>query len=232
MAKFCTNCGKELDENAALCMNCGKLVDEKKATNNAAEKKKKKGLPGWAIALIVVGCVCIVLPIIGIILFATVFSDEVNDITNEVNDIINNTNGGTVYGTIDDTLESENLKLKLTGAYMYDSVGSGYFVQKAKEGKEFLVFFFEVENTSSENKSISTYNFDGYVDGYSVNNAGLYTEIDGNNTLSGSIASGMKLLGYVAYEIDETWEKFEVHFTENRFLDSSKTLVFKVVNSD
>ena len=29
MAKYCTNCGKELKEGADICLNCGKIVKEK-----------------------------------------------------------------------------------------------------------------------------------------------------------------------------------------------------------
>ena len=28
MAKFCSNCGKELNEQADICLNCGKIVNE------------------------------------------------------------------------------------------------------------------------------------------------------------------------------------------------------------
>ena len=33
MAKFCTNCGNELPENAAMCVKCGKMVNENISTN-------------------------------------------------------------------------------------------------------------------------------------------------------------------------------------------------------
>ena len=66
MAKFCTNCGNELPENAAMCVKCGKMVNENISTNKNTSNgndKKKKGLPTWAIVLIVIGCV-IIIPII------------------------------------------------------------------------------------------------------------------------------------------------------------------------
>lgn len=46
MAKFCSNCGKELNENADICLNCGKIVNEKinenqtKTNNNPNAKSK------------------------------------------------------------------------------------------------------------------------------------------------------------------------------------------------
>lgn len=37
MAKFCTNCGQELDSNASFCYNCGKKVGETKTTTTKTE---------------------------------------------------------------------------------------------------------------------------------------------------------------------------------------------------
>lgn len=44
MAKFCTNCGKELKEGAQVCLECGAMVDEavaKKATKNTTDSSVK-----------------------------------------------------------------------------------------------------------------------------------------------------------------------------------------------
>ena len=37
MAKFCTNCGQELDSNASFCYSCGKKVGENKTTTKKEE---------------------------------------------------------------------------------------------------------------------------------------------------------------------------------------------------
>ena len=39
MGKFCTNCGKELKENADICLNCGIFI-------NKTYKEKKVKIPG------------------------------------------------------------------------------------------------------------------------------------------------------------------------------------------
>ena len=67
MAKFCINCGNELPENAAMCVNCGTMVNG--SGNNKGNKKK--GLPVWAIVLIVVGCV-IILPILVLVILSII----------------------------------------------------------------------------------------------------------------------------------------------------------------
>lgn len=45
MAKFCANCGNELDENADLCLKCGALVSKKetKSTQNDVDKQATTG---------------------------------------------------------------------------------------------------------------------------------------------------------------------------------------------
>ena len=78
MAKFCTNCGKELPENAAICVNCGNMI----GNNDNNKKEKKKGLPTWAIVLIVIGCV-VLIPIIIFAIFAAVGYKYIKD--NDIN---------------------------------------------------------------------------------------------------------------------------------------------------
>ena len=82
MAKFCPNCGSEMIDEAAMCVKCGTMVGENNTNKNNEEKptasgEKKKGLPAWAIVLIVLGglgllvvIAIIVFAVIGIALFA------------------------------------------------------------------------------------------------------------------------------------------------------------------
>ena len=51
MAKFCTNCGKELQENQDVCLNCGMAVNKNTARPNqtaapGAKSKMAAGLLG------------------------------------------------------------------------------------------------------------------------------------------------------------------------------------------
>lgn len=231
MAKFCTNCGNELVDNAAMCVKCGKMVDGgNSASNNNGDNKKKKGLPTWAIVLIVIGCVILV-PIIIVIILGVIGYNYIKDSDIDIEDYINESMTDTIVGTIGDTLSDGDIKLTLTDALMYNSIDGEFFTDTPEEGKEFLVFFFEVENISDENEYISSLGFPGYVDGYSVSAESLFNPINGNEMLSVNLASGMKTKGYVAYEIDTTWKNFEVHFDGYDF-DSDKKLVFKVINED
>ena len=90
MAKFCTNCGNELPENAAMCVRCGKMVNENISTNKNTSNgndKKKKGLPTWAIVLIVIGCVIIIPIIIVAVLTIVTFKYVKEDIIKKISKI-------------------------------------------------------------------------------------------------------------------------------------------------
>ena len=41
MAKFCSNCGKELQENQDVCLNCGVVVKRNHPSNNNSNAKSK-----------------------------------------------------------------------------------------------------------------------------------------------------------------------------------------------
>lgn len=51
MAKFCTNCGNELDDNADVCVKCGAFVKKKGNNNNAAESADKNANTGFGFGL-------------------------------------------------------------------------------------------------------------------------------------------------------------------------------------
>lgn len=238
MAKFCANCGAEMANEAVVCVKCGAMVSGSANTNtnvNTNTNGKKKGLPTWAIVLIIVGCVVLIPLIILLVLFIIGYNSlknvDIDEIEDKVNDYIKENSGSTKTGTINDTLSDGEMKLTLTGAYMYDSIGEGYFVETPKEGKEYLLFFFDVENISNEEQYISYFDFDGYADDVSIDTTGIYREVDGTEQLSATVAVGKKAKGYIAFEVDKTWKDFEVHYN-NSIWNDDDTLVFKVVNPD
>ena len=227
MAKFCTNCGKELDENAALCLNCGVLVGN---TNTNQNKEKKKGLPTWAIILIIVGSI-LLLPIIILVIFFIFAFNTVNKII-ENPDINMWTDGESIIeeGTIGDTLESDDFKITLVEALMYNSIGTEEDTMDIPdEGKEYLVFFFDVENISEESQYISDFDFTGYVDGYELEVEYLYNDIDGIGALDATLKPYKKTKGYVAFEVEENWKSFEIRYSD--WFDN-KELVFRVINEE
>lgn len=234
MAKYCTNCGKELNENAELCLNCGVFV--KNSTNNNVStnneiNKKKKGLPTWAIVLIVVGSILLI-PVIIFIVIGLIAYNTIDNAIDKVEDEIDNYYEQTTThtGTIGDTLKTDKLKITLKEALMYSSVGEGSYLQTPAEGKEYLIFFFDIENISDENEYISYYEFDGYVDGYTVSVKNLFNEVNDTEELSANLSPKMKTRGFVAFEVDSSWEEFEIHYSE--LFGYKDELVFKVINPD
>ncbi len=51
MAKFCTNCGNELDVNADVCVKCGTLLKKKNNNNNQIESIDKNANMGFGFGL-------------------------------------------------------------------------------------------------------------------------------------------------------------------------------------
>ena len=238
MAKFCPNCGNEIVDEAAMCVKCGTMVGENNTNKNNEEKptasgEKKKGLPAWAIVLIVLGGLGL-LVVIAIIVFAVIGINALkkvdpNEIKDKLNDYIEENTDSTLYGTIGDTLTDGSLSLILTGAYKYDSIGEGYFVNTPAEGKEYLVLFFDIENISDEDEFISYYDFDGYVDDVACDTTIIFNDVDGIKNLSANLASGKKAQGFVAFEVDKDWKDFEISYKQ---IFSDKSLIFKVTNSE
>lgn len=236
MAKFCPNCGNEIVDEAAMCVKCGTMVGENNTNKNNEEKptasgEKKKGLPAWAIVLIVLGGLGL-LVVIAIIIFAVIGINALkkvdsNEIKDKLNDYIEENTDSTLYGTIGDTLTDGSLSLTLTGAYKYDSIGEGYFVNTPAEGKEYLVLFFDIENISTESEYVSHYDFEGYVDDVACDITGILGDIEGISDLATDLAPSKKAQGFVAFEVNKNWENFEIHYKE--FL-GDRTLVFKVSN--
>lgn len=224
MAKFCTNCGKELDENAVLCLNCGVLLDSNQnAISNKEKKEKKKSFPTWAIVLIVVFCT-VVLPILAVIgVTATVFSELGTIFEEEFFE-----ESTYQYGRVGDTLENNEYKVTLTDTIVYKSI-EGENIDLPKDGKEYLVFFFVIENKSEEIQYISSYDFDGYVDSYAISTADIYNNIEDYEELSANLAPGKRAKGFVAYEVDTNWQEFDIHLSD--WLGETE-LVFSIINEE
>ena len=68
MSKFCTSCGKEVPNGAAVCPNCGTAVDNG-AVNNVAPAKKTNGLAiaGFVVSLVSLLC-CGACSVVGLVL--------------------------------------------------------------------------------------------------------------------------------------------------------------------
>lgn len=245
MAKFCGNCGKEVDPKAVICVNCGSAIknttnNETTNTNKTVNKSSdKKGLPWWAILLIVLGGLGVIVFILLMFILAGAFSFVGDAMNEEMNDIIGDTYdkieekqkpNEALRGTVRDTLDTDNISLTLLEYKVFDVLEDTYSSKKAADGKEFIVLFFRVKNNSDESIYVSNYEFDGYEDDRKLDNTYIYYKIEGYSDLGGSISSGKYNDGYIVYEVSKEWKEFEVHFTDDIDFFNETDLIFKISN--
>ena len=226
MAKYCTNCGKELDENVALCLNCGVLVENNttRKNNNEANQKRKR-LPTWVIVIIIIGSL-LLLPIIFIVIVGMIAYNVIDGTISNVEEYIEEKE--TQTGVIGDTLTTDEFNIKLYDVKTYMNIGTDEnSLDVPNEGKEYLVFFFDVKNISDDNEYISEYDFTGYEDGYEVEIVSLYNDVEKIKELNANLPPNKKTKGYVAFEVDKTWKEFEIHYS-NWF--ENNEVIFTVVN--
>ena len=225
MIKYCPECGNELTGNTGVCDKCGKVFDKSK---NVSNNNKKKSFPVWAIVLIVIFCV-IIFPIIIFIVLAVIGYNYIEssgvDIKDYIDEVI------TSKGTIGDTLSSDGISITLTDALIFDKIEGEDVSDVPSEGKEYLVFFFNIMNNSSEDKYVSVHNFTGYVDDVFVSDVVLVNDVQGSSSLGADLAPGKKTTGYVAFEISTSWEDFEIRYKSNSF-DLKDSIIFDVVKEE
>lgn len=87
---------------------------------------------------------------------------------------------------------------------------------KPADGNVFLLVEFEIVNNSGSELGVSSMiSFSGYADGYSASTSFSALMENEQNQLDGTIASGMKMRGWIGYEVPSEWRKMEIHFTDN-----------------
>ena len=52
MSKFCSNCGKEVNENQDVCLNCGVRINNNTVVNNTEDKVDKNASVGFILGLV------------------------------------------------------------------------------------------------------------------------------------------------------------------------------------
>lgn len=130
-------------------------------------------------------------------------------------------------------IEKGNYKFSFVDAKQYDEIKdpeNEFLDATPSEGKKYLVLFFEVENISSEKQNVNLFYYKAYLDDYDIDQETILVKPEGYEMLSGDLAPGKKLKGYVCYEVDPDWKKLEFTYTDG-ILDSDTTYDF-VVTSD
>lgn len=126
-------------------------------------------------------------------------------------------------------INDDSWNVKFLDYKTYDSLGDGFLEEKAKDGHEFAVFFLEAKNTSSADDYFNSLYFRSYVDGYLTDSSIVFGDIDGYSSMSGDVASGKMIKGYIAFEIPKEWKNIEVIYDDGTLVEN-KVAVFAVTN--
>ncbi|MCQ2519823.1 MAG: DUF4352 domain-containing protein [Lachnospiraceae bacterium] len=119
---------------------------------------------------------------------------------------------------VGDTFTKDGLSLTYVSSSYYES--DNMFIEPA-EGNQFIRLFFHVDNQSGSDKSVSTFEFSCYADGYECE--ATYNDDD----LSASLSNGRSADGAVYFEIPEDAKEIEIEY-EYDWLDSKKIkLIFE-----
>lgn len=125
-------------------------------------------------------------------------------------------------------ISSPKWNVKLLDMKKYDEVGDT-LTSTASEGKEFVIFYLEAQNTSSEDDYFNYLYFRFYVDGYITNQTMFLFDVDGYSSMSGDVAAGKKIKGYIAVEAPTDWESIELIYDDGTFVEN-KIAEFGIVN--
>lgn len=213
----CKTCGADIAKDAKTCPSCG--------------AKNKRKHPVLGVLLILVGIAAVASALGG--------GDPAPSRVDATAASTSQTDGGsslassavsapstaeastqTTFG-VGETVELNDVVVTLVDVSEND--GGNYM--SPTDGKEFVVFEFEIENNSSSEITVSSLlSFDAYVDDYATALSLSATISTGKSQLDGAVAAGKKMNGVIGYEVDPGWSEMEVHFTPSFW--TSKDIVF------
>ena len=125
-------------------------------------------------------------------------------------------------------VSNDKWNVKLIDAKKYDTIGDS-LSQKPDEGKQFVVFFIEAKNVSSEDDYFNTMYFRFYVDGYLNGQTLFLSDVEGYDSISGDVAAGKMIKGYVATQALVDWKSIELIYDDGAFTEN-KVAEFAIVN--
>ena len=124
------------------------------------------------------------------------------------------------------SVEGPNWKISLTSAKTFESFGDEFFTEEPEDGKVYLACFFEVENVSDEDDYFNYFYIESYVDGYNEQFTPTISDVEGMKLLTGDVAAGKKLKGYLAWEVPSDWKELEISYKDDLWTgDKAATFV-------
>lgn len=213
MTKQCKHCMTEIPKRAKVCPNC---------------KRKQKGKGN------VIFIVLAVLFIIGILGSDTEENNsnsssssqvvkeenatpEKEEITPDASDpeVKKSYNVGDIY-------EDKYIRMKYTNAYEFTDFND---FNRPSEGNIVVCAEFEVENIGDSVHVVMYTDFDGYADGYEVQQS--YSPEKTGMDFSLDLSPGRKGIGVVAFEVTEDSNSIEIEYSPNVFTSERVTFIYK-----
>ncbi len=214
---ICKKCGNSFDDSFNNCPNCGENI-------NAEKKAKKPIFKKWWFWLIIAAVLII---IIGS--SAGGSEDELTSAGGNDTSVSVNASGTAEENTaekednvyrVGSVLNDDGLEI----SYVSGEKWTGYNQYSApQKGNIVVKLSFDVSNTASTDRYISSYDFTCYADGNAAE-AYIWTE----DTLSLTLSSGRKGSGSVFFEVPSDAEKIEVEYEVNAWSDKKAIFIVEL----
>ena len=150
MAKYCTNCGNKVNEEADVCLKCGKYL-----TKDEIKKNNKIG-PIGIIIIIIASIIAIAFMIITFIAIIEESIEEYDETIEQIPIPPHNN-----IGTIDDSLYYGNLEFKFNSAQIHEYIEVQGDKKLPQKGYEYLILNFTVNNQNDDEYNLDINKFKG-----------------------------------------------------------------------
>lgn len=239
ITRKCIRCGKPLPYGSQFCSNCGEIVpdnspshtpnwpydvirkDQEEKRKREAEEKKRKAKKRIRYILIMI--IAIILLFFGCVMIAPMEDTAVPVTPTPAESKSSGTSLFKSSNGIGDTAKIDGIKITLLD--VSTNTGDEFFSPTA--GNEYVVCKFEIENTSSDNLSVSSFmSFLAYFDDYCAQTDIMAISSVSDAALDGTVSPGKKMIGVVGYEVTSGWKNLEIMFQPNPFLDDMVTFKY------
>ncbi len=201
--KLCKHCKTEIPYDAKICPNCRKRV--------------KGGALKW-----------IALAVVVLIVLAAVGSSGDSDSSNGASKVgtVSTASSGSSAAAVQTEYRVGDILLDGDMQIVYMS--SGEYIEdnaylQPDEGWKYIYLQFAFENQSETgDRSISSFSFNGYADGYSVD---MY--YGGEGDLSATLSPGRSTSGFIYFTVPEDAQEIEVEYTTNYFTEDKITFLYE-----
>lgn len=241
-SKFCPECGYNPAQAAAQPQQVQTPTQQPPAWNQGTQppqpQKKKSGC--LLIGLIAVGIIVFLVVLGGVLSgkdkgandnSASTYSSKIDDSStpsSESSESINVSSNEPEFYSPGEVATSNGVNIELVS--VTENNGSTY--NTPADGNVFLLCEFEIDNQSSKDIAISSIaSFEAYCDDYSINQS-IAGQLEAGNKsqLDGSVASGKKMNGVIAYEVPKDWKELELTVDPTVFSFLSDEITFKVIH--